>query len=191
MRAAMGPGAIFALGIGFVIILIGLMLVFGGDQLWEIGYSLERILGALRDFLIPVGGIFVGGLLIYIGAEKGNPLALMTGLIIVAGGLGFLSSVTQFLNVLPTLAKPLIALALIGLAYATSGFQRVVFAAMAAVLLGATAVLDLSGWFTEFMYALTIPFSVIASLPWYGVIIAAVALLIVGGLLLRILRKGV
>lgn len=191
MRGEIGFGPVLLLAVGITIILLGFAYIMGPQFSNAVG-AINTLLGGLGNF-IPILALFGGaGLTIWLGAERESPMLLTAGGIMLAAAMGWLSNIESFMiNVLKSVGVLAFSFAMLYLAYRTTGFQRVIFAMAGALGVIGGTVLSLGEWFGGFMEALVIPFKEISGLNYIGVIVAVIALLAVGGLLLRILRKGV
>ncbi len=192
LRGVISFGSVLLLFVAVVIILLAFSFIGGSDWFTSTVNAINSLLKGMGGFL-PVLALFgAAGLTVWLGAERESPLLLTAGGIMFAAAMGWLANIEAFItNVLQSVGVLAFSFAMLYLAYRTSGFQRVIFAMAGAIGAIGGTVLALGDWFGGFMEALTIPFVRISQLNYIGVIVAVVALLAVGGLLLRVLRKGV
>ncbi|ALL01941.1 hypothetical protein Pyrde_1898 [Pyrodictium delaneyi] len=192
LRGAISFGGVLLLFVAIVIILLAFSFIGGASWFSQTVNAINSLFGGMGEFL-PILALFgAAGLTVWLGAERESPLLLTAGGIMFAAAMGWLANIQTFLTtVLSSVGTLAFSFAMLYLAYRTSGFQRVIFAMAGAIGAIGGTVLSLGDWFKGFMEALVVPFERIAGLNYVGVIVAVVALLAVGGLILRILRKGV
>jgi len=192
LRGEISFGSVLLLFVAIVIIMLAFSFIGGASWFSQTVNAINSLFKGMGGFL-PILALFgAAGLTVWLGAERESPLLLTAGGIMFAAAMGWLANIQTFLTgVLQSVGVIAFGFAMLYLAYRTSGFQRVIFAMAGAVGVIGGSVLQLKDWFAGFMEALVIPFKEIAGLDKIGVIVAVVALLAVGGLLLRVLRKGV
>ena len=192
LRGMISFGAVLLLAIALVIIFLAFSFIGGAGWFASTVMAINMALAGLGNFLPTLILFAAAGITVWLGAERESPILLTAGGIMFAAAMGWLANIQTFLTtVLQSVGVIAFGFAMLYLAYRTSGFQRVIFAMAGAIGVIGGSVMQLKDWFAGFMEALVIPFKEISSLNYVGVIVAVIALLAVGGLLLRVLRKGV